>query len=130
RSAPIAPIIGVAGAFFAPHALSLMGASSDVIASGTGYARIMLGGNITIVMLFLLNALFRAAGDAAIAMRVLWLATAINLVLGPCLIFGLGPFPKLGVAGAAIATNIGRGTGGLFALSRFLKPGSCSVSHR
>jgi Na+-driven multidrug efflux pump len=71
-SAAIAAIIGVGGAIFAPHALSLMGASADVIATGTGYARIMLGGNVTIVMLFLINAIFRGAGDAAIAMRVLW----------------------------------------------------------
>ncbi len=118
----IALVLGATGIVAAPVLLRGMGASPGVLANAN-FARIMLGGNAVVLMLFLVNAIFRGAGDAVIAMRVLWLANAINIFLGPMLIFGVGPFPRLGVVGAAVATNIGRGTGALYAISRLVRPG-------
>jgi putative MATE family efflux protein len=107
---------GVVGCLYAPELLGLMGAPADVAAGGARYTAWILGGNVTILLLFLINAIFRGAGDASLAMRSLWLANAVNLVLDPLLIFGIGPFPALGIEGAAIGTTVGRAVGVLYQL--------------
>ncbi|HWA14900.1 MAG TPA: MATE family efflux transporter, partial [Gemmatimonadales bacterium] len=123
-------LIGIFGVTFAPNLLRLMGGSPELVASGTGYTRMMLGGNVVIMMLFLINAIFRGSGDAAISMRVLWVANACNIVLAPCFIFGIGPFPQLGVTGAAVGTTMGRGIGVLLQLWYITRPERRVTVHR
>ncbi len=110
----ISIFISVAGIFFSEDLLRLMGAHESLISNNSGYTRGMLIGNITIMLLFLINGIFRGAGNASIAMRSLWLANIVNMILDPIFIFGLGPIPSYGVVGAAIATNTGRGVGVLY----------------
>lgn len=108
--------LGVIGFLFSDNVLSLMGGSQDLINEGGKYAQIMYAGNISVILLFLLNGVFRGAGDAATAMRSLWLANGINIILDPILIFGWWIFPEMGLAGAAVATTIGRSVGVIYQL--------------
>jgi putative MATE family efflux protein len=121
----ISVLVGMTGYWYAPDILRLMGGNDSLIAAGGSYTQIMLTGSFTIVFLFLNNAVFRGAGDASIAMRALILANGINIVLDPMLIYGVGPFPEMGIAGAAVATNTGRGIGIVYQLYYL-----CSRSHR
>lgn len=107
-------LVSIIGVVYAPDILRLMGAKEEVVREGTIFTRIMLGGSVVIILLFLINGIFRGAGDAAMAMRSLWIASIINIFLCPMLIHGYGPFPALGLKGAAIATTIGRGIGVLY----------------
>lgn len=112
----ISTIVAVVGFIYAPGILRILGGSDSVVRTGTNYTRIIVSGSVTVFLLFLINSVFRGAGDAALAMRVLWVANLVNICLNPFLIFGWGPFPELGVAGSAVGTTIGRGTGVLMQL--------------
>ncbi|WP_211487244.1 MULTISPECIES: MATE family efflux transporter [Corallococcus] len=117
----ISTVLAVAGIIFARPMMEALGGSPWVLEHGVGYTRVMMGGVVSILLLFLINAIFRGAGDAAIAMRVLMLANGLNIVLAPCLIFGWGPFPEMGVVGAAWATTLGRSAGVVYQLFRLVR---------
>lgn len=119
----VSAFISIVGLIFAPHILAVLGGEPQVVEHGTMFMRIMLGSNGVIVFIFLLNAVFRGAGDAAVAMRVLLLANGLNIILSPCFVFGVWFFPELGVTGAAVGTTIGRGCGVAFAAWNLFRPG-------
>jgi putative MATE family efflux protein len=119
----IGACLAVTGIVAAPHLLRLMGADAETLRVGTAYTRWVYAGIPWVTLLFICNAVFRGAGDPAKAMRSLWVANAVNIVLDPCLIYGVGPFPELGLQGAAVATNIGRATGVLYQVSQLVRPG-------
>src|SRR5262249_17616394 len=112
----IAIPVSLIGVLFAPQLLRLMGGAPDVVEGGQHFARMIFGASSTIFLLFLNNAIFRGSGDPAFAMRALWISNGVNIILNPCLILGLGPFPQLGLLGSAVGTTIGRGSGVLFQL--------------
>lgn len=117
-------MLGIPGFIFADEILTVMGGEPDLIQEGIGYTRIMYAGNISIVLIFLINGIFRGAGDASIAMKSLLLANGLNMILDPIFIFGLGPIPAFGVEGAAIATTTGRSVGVVYQLYHLMKGSS------
>jgi len=123
-------IVSIAGFVFAPDILRLMGAEPDTVATGVHYTRIMMGGSMVIMMLFLINGIFRGAGDASMAMKSLWLANICNIILCPLFIRGLGPIPAFGLTGAAIATTVGRGIGVCYQLYHLFKGKATIQIHR
>lgn len=120
----VASIISVIGILFPKEILGMMGGEVDLIEEGYGYTQILLGGNMTIMLLFLINAIFRGAGNASVAMKALIISNLLNIILDPLFIFGFGPIPAFGVEGAAIATTIGRGSAVLFQLAILFYGGS------
>ncbi|HEY9362799.1 MAG TPA: MATE family efflux transporter, partial [Chitinophagaceae bacterium] len=124
-------ILAIPGYIFAQEILELMGAETAAIEQGLGYTRIMFGGNIVIVLLFLINGIFRGAGNASIAMKSLWIGNIFNIILDPLLIFGIAFFPEFGIKGAALATTTGRGIGVLYQVYHLWKSsGSLKIKWR